>query len=517
MISLIPYGLPFFIAAAGNFLVVGLCWPHRRARGAGALIALSVSAGIWAGCEGLLYFGFDRVTDIRITQVQYLGIVGASLAVLFFVLALLGLLDRIPRIVQGLFFVVPVITLVLVWTNGRHRLIWSRTWMIRGGPVPMLGLVHGPAFWVFVVYDYLLLGSVTLLLFHQARTAVGHLRSQAVLLLAALGIVWFANGIYLCGLSPIRHVDTTPIAFTVLAGAMAWALLRHRLLDLLPVAKEEIFYALADGVVVLDAKGRILDLNPAAEVILAMPRKDAVGRPVREVSDLCAVTEPESIISGVGIGDICIHDKGTPGRVYDLRTSVIKDRKGRCIGYLQVWRDISERKSLEQKLERLARTDPLTGANNRRFFMQVANTEVRRCQRYGGTLSMMMIDIDHFKRINDRFGHLAGDAVLVATAKACHELLRDADIFGRLGGEEFAVLCVETNAAGAVALAERLRSRLAGQTMLVDGKPIAITVSIGIASLDRHARDPLHALLKHSDRALYRAKFEGRNRVCSEI
>lgn len=166
----------------------------------------------------------------------------------------------------------------------------------------------------------------------------------------------------------------------------------------------------------------------------------------------------------------------------------------------------------QDELHRLSTTDGLSGALNRRRFEELADLERRRAQRSGAPMSLMLLDIDHFKRVNDQFGHAAGDAAIRMLAKVCKATLRPGDLFGRWGGEEFVIAMPETNAAGAVKAAERLRELLAGARFDANGKPRAITVSIGVAGLQRDELSVDHAIAR-ADRALYRAKEEGRNRV----
>ena len=176
----------------------------------------------------------------------------------------------------------------------------------------------------------------------------------------------------------------------------------------------------------------------------------------------------------------------------------------------------NERARMERELKQLASTDPLTGALNRRHFWRVADMEVQRHRRYFRELSVLIMDIDHFKRVNDTFGHPAGDKVLLGLVKSSMQNLRKSDLFGRIGGEEFAVLLVETHAEGAMEVADRLRRRLAEKQTMVNGKtPIQFTVSIGVTHV-RREDETLNDMIKRADKALYQAKNNGRNRVEEE-
>ena len=168
-----------------------------------------------------------------------------------------------------------------------------------------------------------------------------------------------------------------------------------------------------------------------------------------------------------------------------------------------------------ESLRKQARSDFLTELNNRRCFLELAESELARTVRYGGALSMLMIDIDRFKTINDRYGHKSGDLVLQALARIFRETLREVDIIGRIGGEEFAVLLPATDAPQALEVAERLRQIIAdSEVQLEAGNSTQFTVSIGVATLSERDNS-IDALLSQADRAMYQAKQTGRNKVCA--
>jgi diguanylate cyclase (GGDEF)-like protein len=166
------------------------------------------------------------------------------------------------------------------------------------------------------------------------------------------------------------------------------------------------------------------------------------------------------------------------------------------------------------EVQRLASTDPLTELPNRRRFFELANLELQRVLRHGRSLAAIMLDIDWFKGVNDSFGHAAGDQVLSTVAKHCRETVRQIDVLGRIGGEEFAILLPETNLDSACRVAERLRRIIAGTPVETESGSVDITASFGVMTLDdTHAT--LDTLLAGADKALYQAKRDGRNRVCS--
>lgn len=167
-----------------------------------------------------------------------------------------------------------------------------------------------------------------------------------------------------------------------------------------------------------------------------------------------------------------------------------------------------------QKLdaEREARSDPLTGLNNRRAFLEYAERDVRRALRYDFPVALIMLDLDHFKTVNDTYGHPVGDRVLAALAETLRQTTREVDAIGRLGGEEFAILMPDAGAEAALQAAERVRKAVEALTLDVDGLCLVVTASFGVAVHGR-ADETIHDLFTRADRALYRAKQRGRNRV----
>jgi diguanylate cyclase (GGDEF)-like protein len=170
------------------------------------------------------------------------------------------------------------------------------------------------------------------------------------------------------------------------------------------------------------------------------------------------------------------------------------------------WRD------RERLLQHMARTDGLTGLTNRRTFLELAERELLRSRRYDSPMAVVLIDLDHFKRINDTRGHQVGDRVLVHAAHMLVDAVRDVDTVARFGGEEFAILLPATDATGAAEVAQRCARRLADSEVDIDaGPPAAVTASLGVAVSG--TLEPLDGVLRRADEALYRAKKGGRDRV----
>jgi diguanylate cyclase (GGDEF)-like protein/PAS domain S-box-containing protein len=291
-----------------------------------------------------------------------------------------------------------------------------------------------------------------------------------------------------------------------------------------------------DPLVTISPEGKITDVNESTIRATGVTRKLLVGS---DFSDY--FTEPDKARAGYQevfakgfVTDYPLALRHVSGRVMDVlyNASVYRNAKGDVAGVFAAARDITGRMQAERdlrkyqehleelvrertsELERLASTDFLTGVANRRSFMRLAEQELERYRRFGHPPSLLMLDIDHFKAVNDTYGHAAGDQVLIQLAQLAGHAIRKVDVLGRLGGEEFAVLLPETGTTLATQMAERLRQSIeATETTVEQGMTLRFTISIGVATLYGEDAD-IDALLRRADQALYEAKQSGRNKVC---
>ncbi|MCK9379821.1 MAG: diguanylate cyclase [Sulfuritalea sp.] len=272
---------------------------------------------------------------------------------------------------------------------------------------------------------------------------------------------------------------------------------------------------------VLAADGTLLQMNRAGlDLIEAESDSQVIGHKVTEIvapQYREAFIDLNERVNRGESGTLEFEIVGLKGghRWLDTHAVPMRDVDGQITGLLGVTRDITARKKAEQALEQLAQTDFLTNLVNRRHFMTLAEQELSRTLRYGGALSVLMMDIDHFKKINDTYGHKTGDVVLRRFAELSRQSLRDIDVIGRVGGEEFAVVLPQTDGEHALEVADRLRKSTGDAEVVLDqGLPLHFTVSIGVATLGGTSSN-IDTLLSQADKALYKAKRSGRNRVCA--
>lgn len=208
-------------------------------------------------------------------------------------------------------------------------------------------------------------------------------------------------------------------------------------------------------------------------------------------------------------------NKHKDGGLYheELNIAPVKNNRGEIVNFIGIKENISERKALEEKLQELANTDPLTGLFNRRIFLERLGQESERITRLGGLAALLMLDLDFFKRINDTYGHATGDEVLKRFADIMRKNSRSIDVPARLGGEEFAILLPSTNQQEATIMAERLRKQVEQMVISHLKDNVKITVSIGAAMLHSKYSEG-ETVLHNADDALYFAKNNGRNQTC---
>jgi diguanylate cyclase (GGDEF)-like protein/PAS domain S-box-containing protein len=261
------------------------------------------------------------------------------------------------------------------------------------------------------------------------------------------------------------------------------------------------------GIVVTDANMNVVLVNEAAESLLGKTEAQVV-----EAGFLQLFDDPEWMQARLAAQDEARSAVFLEWRekVLNIQASTIRNESGEVIGSAALIRDVTDEKRLEARLREQSVTDALTGLGNRRFFDEKLSAEFKRWRRYGQPLSLMMIDIDHFKKFNDTHGHDCGDNVLRAIGGVLKSAEDAAVIPCRYGGEEMVILMEGYVQEKAAELADRIRQQIAA--LIIDG--LQVTASIGVAGCPGHPVDSGEALLKLADEALYRAKESGRNRVC---
>ncbi|MEE8441573.1 MAG: sensor domain-containing diguanylate cyclase [Spirochaetia bacterium] len=524
--SAVPLASLYFIAAAAG---VGLLLRISRdpSFAAQELLGLAASVALWA-----FFYGFEILSQSELyrqlwSQVAYIGIYGTGAFLLRFAVKWLHP-SRQGWWLQ-LVWIVPVFMVLAVFTNEWHGLVWPE---IRPSDLaPYVWFYgHGPVFWVGAIFQYLVVGTSVVLITLAAWTRRGVYRRQALLVLAGVAVAVVGNAIYLARLIALP-LDITPMALAVSTGIFYSGVSRARLLDLLPAARHRVVDLMPDGLLVLDENSRVIDWNTAALTMWGISQSELTGTPVADLVPLwSAQIAPGLADSGPGVFRTTLRiDDGLTAKTYvDVDGRRFSTRSGGSDGWIVVFRDASEIRRAERdlqdankRLETLnkmllsqAMHDSLTGLFNRAYLDEALPRELARCRRDGSTIALLILDVDHFKSVNDTYGHDTGDLVLREVARLVRGIVRAGDIPCRFGGDEIVAVMPGAPEAEVAGVAERMRQRVSEERFGDESARLSVTVSVGFAIFPVHA-DSSADLFRAADRALYAAKDAGRDRTMS--
>jgi diguanylate cyclase (GGDEF)-like protein/PAS domain S-box-containing protein len=476
------------------------------------------------------------------SKAQYLGTAGVPFFGLIFMLQHVGLQKWLRPVQVFLLAFIPVATQALVWTNEFHGLIWPRVWLDVSGPFPMMGRTHGAGFWIFYAYCYgLILVSVILLAAILARSQRLY-RSQAVALLGGCLVPLVGNILYVFDRSPLPHLDLTVFGFSITGLSMLWGLRRYGLPEAMPLTRRIIFDSMADGVVALDARGTIIDMNPEAVAIFGLREAKLIGYQAVEVfsahlefTELCRLKHKASREVPIFRGGIA--------RRYEVKLAPVDERWAGA-GRVLVLRDITARKLAEEQLRdahremerrvedrtadlkvsieglRDAQTqltlaafyDSLTGLPNRRMFLETLSRRLEEWRKNAAVpFAVLYLDIRRFKMYNDGYGHDFGDQLLIEFSRNLRASFHPGDTVARIGGDEFTVLLAEIEGAeGVEHIAQRCLKEL-GRPIEVLGQQGNLSVSIGGAIGDDFCASA-QEVVREADLAMHAAKKQPESR-----
>ncbi|GGL97287.1 histidine kinase N-terminal 7TM domain-containing diguanylate cyclase [Deinococcus aerophilus] len=517
------YTLWLSCAGALAVMTAAVAWRRREVPGALGLFAYLVMVAVWT----LTYAAHWASSGPLWPQVWLLASFAGAISSPVCVWLLTRLLTEPGRTVRWpewtAVLAVSVITVLLMLTNDPWKLLF--------GPLADLSahtLLHGgPWFTVAVVHGYVLILLSVLRLIRARQESVGLYRRQVSWLLLGLAVPWAGSFVGVVWGPVFPGLDITPMSFLMTGAVFMYAVLGLRLFDLVPVARHLLIEQLPDGVVVLDRRRRVLDLNHAARQMVGAGIQSPLGLPATEV-----FAHWDAALHDLrDLGDQNVRLALPDGRHLEVRVSSLRDSQRVVQGHMVVWRDITEQQRAEAQvqaaheelqqrfleIERLqvqlreqSLRDPLTGLHNRRYLQkQLALLEAS----VGTAYSVLIFDIDHFKLTNDTHGHGGGDRALQAVSALLQGHFQEEHTLCRYGGEEFVLVLTGPPAAEAQAVAESLRHEIERLDILHGEHRLRITASFGVATSAQHGPGTEQVLLA-ADRALYLAKREGRNRVC---
>ena len=403
-------------------------------------------------------------------------------------------------------FTIPVLTLVMRYTNSWHYLFYTSVTVVNE-IFPVLYVEKGPWYLIHGVFMTFCVLFSCYLYYFQMKRSWGKLRYQCILIAFASVLPWLTFFLNVFNISPYA-IDLGPIIGGLSCLLFFVALLKYEFLDLKPLARDQVFKCANDGLIALDAHFRIVDFNDAAANVIKNLQESSISKNIETVIQEDFI---EAILSGKEI-PYSVTDNGTDQH-YILRNSEILDKKGNGVGFLITITDVTDYVFTMRYLEELASIDALTKTFNRRYFFECTMVELEKAREGKGSISLMIFDIDFFKRVNDEYGHQAGDAVLRNVSEICKGCIRSNDILGRYGGEEFVVFFPNTAPEEAVDIANRIKQTIENSETLCGGKSIKVTVSFGITGTRSLKDETIGCFFKAADNALYKAKTAGRNSI----
>ncbi|WP_136717269.1 sensor histidine kinase [Halorientalis salina] len=351
-----------FAAVTVLMLAVGaLSSRHRDTPGAVPLSVLSVATAIWAGGAAISVARTDPSGLRLFGNTMFFGIVVLPVALLYFAVEYTSHDVGLTRYGPVPLLVMPAITLVVVWTNSIHGLMWTRRTLVETGGIASLSIQYGPWFWVHSAYSYLLIVVATYLLVRMLLVSTTVYRSQTVAVLVGVFTPWVSNAVYLSGFLTVPF-DPTPIAFSVTSVTFLVAVYRHKLLELVPVAREvardELMDNLIEAVFVLDDRGHVSDFNERARQLTGETEADLLGEPldavVPDLADALGTPATDELHTGDTRTEVALRQNGTL-RHYDVRITQLRRGAGLLTGTLVSLRDVTERRQREQRLDVLNR------------------------------------------------------------------------------------------------------------------------------------------------------------------
>jgi diguanylate cyclase (GGDEF)-like protein len=410
--------------------------------------------------------------------------------------------------------VLSFLIIVSLWTTKIHHLSYESYWLHNEGR-RYFAFVPGPLYPFYTLYQNLCILVAAGMIIFRLRVWK-QLRPQLIMLLLIVlfpmlgGLVYYVTVVVL---NNKFHFYFVAYALALSNIFLFFGIIRYDMLDLIPQGAAKALDSIKEAYVLIDSRMHYLDSNPSAHHLFPglnnfkkMTPMSCLENWPAELSGLGAGTENRSIQFSI------TGEQNTS--YYSASLNAVRSPKGKRAGWFILILNITDTVTVMRNLEEAAYTDPLTGLYNRRYFTELALKRFDQSKRLNRPCFAMMFDLDLFKKVNDTYGHPAGDFVLQTVSARIRNALRSYDVLARSGGEEFILLLTDISAGHVSKLAERIRTDIGKTPCCFEDKAIPITASIGLASSGN--AETLAQLLENVDKALYRAKTEGRNRVMWE-
>ncbi len=411
---------------------------------------------------------------------------------------------------------VPAFLTVLAWTWEQNHLLFDDFERYKDLVTGNLITIDGPLYPLKLIYLYAfnILGLYTIISMYMKGTR--RFRQQAVFFFASTLIPIFNTATYVVSIAAY-NIDITPYGLALTLFILSIMAPKYGLSNFSSILKDNALDHLHEGILLFDKDGIYMDSNEAFKKLFPQVNTIALGTSIDEMPYLpftAAIFKESRNESHNHLTEFTREYEGSI-KTYTLSVSQV-ELQNKTIGYTVIIYNITLLKNIMTDLEAKAYVDPLTGLYNRGHFFEKSVYEIERVKRTRGSLSVIIFDLDFFKRLNDSFGHLYGDYVLKTIAILCSTNLRKTDVMARYGGEEFCILLPDTSIDGARIKAENIRKKISTYTFDHGGVSTNVTASFGITLYD-HAleNDTIEQMIQRADENLYKAKNSGRNKVVS--
>lgn len=505
----------FIILCSFSFLtlisVSIVAWQKRHLSFSKCILFLTTSAAIYAlgyACE----LSSNSLAVIKFwLHIENIGIAFIPTAWLILALQHTSFYFRYNKILITFLLIFSSITLILSGTTDMHDLYYKSVTINTAAPFPVAKIVPGIWYDIHIVFNNVavLLGNIFYLIYWQ-KSNYPQNQTALIFFLSSL-FPWIITFIYTCGYIP-WGLDPSPVSFLVPSIVYGWAIFSLNLFEIIPVAQKTIFETLSDTILIFDKNGILADFNKACKNIFPYINERQIGK-----SGLILFSHNTimlKLIKSMPELMLEMEIKRKSRQKYQAKRINLMNGK-KLIGFIITLHDITFFSNKLDTLQSKASTDPLTGIANRHKLQEDIALLLEMSPAEDMDLSLLLIDVDNFKTINDKCGHLGGDTVLKIFSRICENNLRPNDILGRYGGDEFIIILPAAAIDTALAIAEKICCSIAAKNIFMNNSlTINITASIGVAHTT-NAKTPLDIknLINHADIALYNAKKTGRNCV----
>ncbi len=510
------------ISGLGSLIVAGIAWHRRPMAGAVPLVVVMLSMVVWAWTSAAYWQTSSLDAKLVWLKLVFIGVIISPPAFLVMTVEFTGRVIWLTRRFFMALSVLPAAGLFLLWTDSWFGLFFNGIDILK----PENILRGGIGFWLVVVSGYINMIFGFVLMVRGISRQVPSRRAQIGVTLVGTSFPVVLSFISLLKPPLFHGFDVTPIAFSISGIFYLYGLFRFGMMDLAPMGRNVVLEEMEDGVLVIDTYGRIIDLNPMAKSFIDKDIRDPIGKLMNEV--FTSWMNSTGLSYEMQSGSYRVEVEGPDFYHYDISVTPLVNKTGEILGRIFIWRDISKQKKTEielrevniqlsHQLEEVRRLhvqlseyairDRLTGIFNRGYMEETLDRELARANREKIPLSVVMIDIDKFKMVNDTYGHRAGDEVLRKLGELLMKNVRTGDVACRYGGDEMLVVMPNALMEDAIRRAKELGRKFSELAFNFDDAVFQTTLSMGVSSFPIHAKT-VGELLHVVDKALYSAKNE---------